>query len=92
MAAPKPDTSHVPTILGQSVVEVVYARSKRLRCVISIDAAGIYRVRTDFWDTSDWDIVGEAFWVEQHSGTLVDTLEHAKCLCLEHMHELMSQE
>ncbi len=90
MKAQKPDTSNVPSIIGQTVVEIIYAQSKKVRCVITVDATGIYRVRTDFWDTSDWDVVGDAFWAEMHSGTLVDTFEHGKRLCFEHLHELRS--
>ena len=86
MDAPKPDTTHKPKIPGQTIVEVIYTRSKEMRCLITIDKEGIYRVRTEFWDTSDWDIVTEAFWSEQSSGTLVDNLEHARQICSEYLY------
>lgn len=82
---PKPDTSHQPRILGQDVVEVIYSSSNYVRGIISRDARGIYRVRTEFWDTGDWDIARIAYWGQEHIGTFADTLENARKLCQEQM-------
>jgi len=85
--APDPDTTHQPSIAGQSVVEVIYARSQRERAIITRDAQGIFRVRTEFWDTSDWEVAAAAYWCQQHLGTFTDTLAHARQLACEHLHE-----
>jgi hypothetical protein len=82
---PHPDTSHWPTIVGQEVVEILYSASKLVRGIITKDSRGIYRVRTEFWDTGDWEIARVAYWCEEHVGTFTDTLENARQLCGEHM-------
>ena len=71
--------------MGQEVVEVLYSPSNYLRGIITIDPQGIYRVRTEHWDTSDWYIAGSAYWAQDHLGTFTDTLENARKLCKEKM-------
>lgn len=84
---PKPDKSLIPTpIAGQRIAEINYSESSKVRCIVTVDEDGIFRVRTEFWDTSDWDIVSMAFWAEGHSGIFTDTLEQARVLCSEYMH------
>ena len=80
---PKPDISSKPSIAGQEVVEIIYSPSNYVRGIISRDPRGIFRVRTEFWDTGDWDIARVAYWGQEHIGTFVDTLENARKLCQE---------
>lgn len=82
---PKPDTSHRPTIIGQEVVEIIYSPSNYVRGIITRDSRGTYRVRTEFWDTGDWEIAQVAFWSQEHLGTFTDTLDNARKLCREQM-------
>ena len=83
MPPPKPDISHKPTIMNQEVMEIIYSPSNYVRGVITRDSRGIYRVRTEFWDTGDWDVARAAYWAQEHLGTFVDTLENARELCRE---------
>jgi len=50
---PSPDLSHNPRVIGQKVIEVMYSPSNLVRGIITIDANGVYRIRTEFWDTRD---------------------------------------
>jgi hypothetical protein len=67
----------------------MYSPTNRVRGIITIDPNGVYRIRTEFWDTSDWD-VGAAYWAHDHLGTLTDTLENARILCRERMLQTVS--
>jgi hypothetical protein len=82
---PPPNTSHKPSIAGETVVELLYSPSQRERGIITLDAQGLFRVRTDFWDVSDWDFIREAYWCQKHIGTFTDTLTSARTLCLERL-------
>lgn len=73
--------------MGQEVVEVIYSPSNSVRGKITKDSAGVFRVRTQFWDLSDWELVGMAYWSQEHLGTFTDTLENARKLCGELMSE-----
>lgn len=84
-SAPKPDTSDRPTIVGQEVVEIIYSTSNYVRGIIARDSHRTYRVRTEFWDTGDWEIAQAAFWAQEHLGTVTDTIENARKLCREQM-------
>ena len=53
---PPPDMASRPSIVGQTVVEVMYSPSHDIRGIITVDSTGLYRVCTEYWDTSDWDI------------------------------------
>ena len=83
--APQPDTEHRPTIAGQTLVEVNYSENSHVRGIITLDANGVYRVRTEFWDTGDWEVAGVAYWGHAHLGTFADTLDNARALCREAM-------
>jgi hypothetical protein len=86
MVRPSPDTSHEPHIAGQTVVEISYSASKLARGIITVDSQGIYRVRTEYWDTRDWDSGGSPFWPPAHAGTFTDSLQKARQLCRERLH------
>jgi len=85
VAPPAPDTSHQPTLLGQSVVEVMYSASSTVRGIVTIDPQGLYRVRTEYWEVRDWAEGHVAYWYQDHMGTFTDTLENARKLCREHI-------
>ena len=87
---PSPDISRNPQIAGQTVVEVIYSPSNLVRGIITVDAHGVYRIRTEFWDTRDWDVAGAAFWAQAHLGTFTDTVENARTLCRERMLETVA--
>jgi hypothetical protein len=81
---PLPDTMSPPDVAaGQTVVGVVYSRSNRLRAVTSVDASGLYRVKTEFWNVSDWEVARFADWSCDHEGTFTDTADNAQKLSLE---------
>jgi len=82
---PPPDTENRPTIVGQTVVDVIYSATNTVRGIISVDSNGVYRVRTEFWDTGDWLTARVAFWNQGHLGTVTDTLDSARLLCRERM-------
>ena len=82
---PKPDTSDKPSIAEQEVVEIIYSASNHVRGIITRDTRGIYRVRTEYWSTGDWEIARVAYWQQEHVGTFTDTLENARKLCREWM-------
>jgi hypothetical protein len=82
---PAPNTERRPVFVGQTVVEVIYSETNQIRGIITVDARGAYRVRTEFWDTGDWDVARVAFWNSAHVGTFTDTLDNARVLCLDHM-------
>ena len=65
----------------------MYGASNLVRGIITADAHGVYRIRTEFWDTRDWDVAGAAFWEQDHLGTFTDTVENARVLCRERMRE-----
>jgi len=87
---PSPDRAQQPKAIGQTVIEVTYSTSNLARGIITVDAQGVYRVRTEFWDTSDWDSGGTPFWAPAHGGTFTDSLEKARQLCRERLHETVS--
>jgi hypothetical protein len=84
---PPPNTGHKPSVAGQTVVEVIYSQSNNVRGIITVDSNVVYRVRTEFWDTGEWDAAGVAFWSQGHLGTFTDTFENARILCSERMAE-----
>jgi len=81
MFHPPPDISRSPRIAGQTVVEVIYGHANRVRGIITIDERGVYRVRTEVWDTGDWDVAGAAFWSHMSGASFTDTLESAREIC-----------
>jgi hypothetical protein len=84
---PSPDRSQQPKVISQTVIEVTYSPSSLARGIITVDTQGVYRIRTEFWDTRDWDSGGAPFWALAHSGTFTDTLANARQLCRERLHE-----
>jgi hypothetical protein len=82
---PPPDTSSEVNISGQTVVEVSYDESRCHRAIITRDAADIYRVRTEVWDTTYWEELQTAFWYPRQHGTFTDTLDSARLLASEHL-------
>jgi hypothetical protein len=66
---------------------VSYSQSNHVRGIITVDSNGVYRVRTEFWETGDWHPAGIAFWSQWHLGTFTDSLENARMLCRERMAE-----
>jgi hypothetical protein len=82
---PSPDTSGEVCISGQTVVEVSYDESRCHRAIITRDDTGIFRVRTEVWDTSCWNELQTAFWCQRHLGTFTDTLDSARLLASEHL-------
>ena len=83
--APPPDKAYVRQFDGQTVVEVLYSPSDCERAIITRDELGVYRIRIEFWDTSDWERVGEAFWWHRFSGSLTDSFETAQQLAREYL-------
>ncbi len=66
---------------GLEVVEVIYSDDKRYRVAILRDEKGVFRVHRFRWATEDWDIVREAFWIQDDAfNTITDNLENAKRL------------
>jgi hypothetical protein len=57
---------------------VIYAHANRVRGIITVDERGIYRVRAEVWNTSDWDVGGSPFWDLVSAGIFADTLERAR--------------
>jgi hypothetical protein len=47
----------------------------------------MFRVRTEFWDVSDWEVASAAYWCKNHLGTFTDSLDSARRLAREHLHE-----
>jgi len=82
---PDPDRSPILGSLDHGVIETIYSASGHVRGIISRDSRGVFRVCTEFWDTSDWEAAGQAFWAEEYAGILTDTLERARELCWEHI-------
>jgi|SRR6185369_14067314 hypothetical protein len=80
---PAPDESRMPAVAGQTIVEVMYSPSRRVRGIITVDDKGVFRVLTQFWDTSDWGVVRSAFWAPGHLGSFTDTKDRALSLCRE---------
>jgi hypothetical protein len=86
-APPPPDIEGGPTIAGQTLVEVIYSVGNHIRGIITVDPKGLYRVRTEVWDTGDWDSARIAFWNQGLLGTITDTLDNARVLCHERIAE-----
>lgn len=82
---PPPDTTSDVCVSGQTVIEVSYDESQFHRAIITRDTAGVYRVRTEVWDTTHWDELQTAFWCQGHLGTFTDTLDSARLLASEHL-------
>lgn len=78
MPHPPPDISRNPSTGGYTLVEVIYAHANRVRGIVTVDERGVYRVRTELWDTSDWDVGGSPFWSHVFGPAFTDTLERAR--------------
>jgi hypothetical protein len=79
---PRPDTRQ-PRLVAQTIVDVVYSASGSDRAIIGLGSDGVYRVRTEHWNVSEWYSDGLAFWSQCHLSTFTDTLEDAKRLAEE---------
>jgi hypothetical protein len=77
---PPPDVAHQPSFPGQRIVEMIYSDSKRERAIITVDESGDYRIRVQWWDTSDWKAGYGAFWYGHDIGSHTDSIERARKL------------
>lgn len=80
---PAPDVAHQPSFVGQRVVETIYSESRNIRAIITADDIGIYRIYSEFWDTSDWKAGHGAFWSGGGTGSRTDSVERARELAHE---------
>jgi hypothetical protein len=78
---PQPDVSQQRSFPGQRVIETIHSQSKR--AFITIDDAGLYRIKIERWDTSDWKEWQQAFWRGEAVSSYADTLERARDLAKE---------
>lgn len=81
---PPPDVHSIPRYHSESVLEIVFSRTKERRAVICRDGEGLYRVHTDYWCIADFDFIGEGYWAQDDRfATITDTPERAKQLAHE---------
>lgn len=81
---PPPDVTTQPRLTSETVLELLFSRTNQFRLVISRDRRGLFRIHRDKWCVSDWDIIGEAFWIQDgHFVTMTDTLASARQLARE---------
>lgn len=85
---PPPDTESWPSYISEEVHELIFSDSKERRAVITEDTQGLFRVHTDYWCLSDFDYIGEGYWVQDdHFATITDTIENARKLAREALHK-----
>jgi hypothetical protein len=83
---PPPDTSALVPVCGQQVVEEFFSQDKWQRISILRDDRGIFRVRSFRWCIEDWEVAGQAFWMQDDAmNTMTDTLEDARRLAGEYL-------
>jgi hypothetical protein len=84
MSYPAPDVGQAPRF-GDScrVVETVYGPENRSRVSISVDSAGTYRIHPEFWDVTDFEIIGYAYWNSVSASSLANDLDIARGLAAE---------
>jgi hypothetical protein len=79
-----PDTRHTPSYFGEVVVEILYSTHDEFRAIITERPEGIFHVRKEKWDLSDWDIIRKGYWIPQDRGTtFTDRIETAQALARE---------
>jgi len=77
MKVPPPDLTQTPTHLDFAVAEVIYAEDKQVRAVVTKDRQNLYRVFPEFWDVSDLETIGEAYWNRCDHQGITDDIEIA---------------
>ena len=79
-----PDPSIPPTYPGETVVEVIYSKSRSIRVVITQETR-TFRVHRQEWEAP---YAGSASWLPADTwATFTDSLERARGLAQEHLRE-----
>ncbi len=79
-----PNTSHIPSLVNGTVVEIFYSQHNEFRAIILKRSDGTFQIWKEKWDLSEWDFIGEGFWNPQDPGTtFTDQIETARVLARE---------
>lgn len=90
---PAPDMSAVLRTSGRKMVKELWSTDHTRRVLILQRKEGTFTYAVFLWDTSDWDTVGRAFWMEQTKlNTVTDSAASAERIAREEFSDLKETE
>ncbi|MCI0535438.1 MAG: hypothetical protein L0Z50_09420 [Verrucomicrobiales bacterium] len=72
-------------VADQAIVDTLLSRSGDRRLIITVDAADLYRVYEEHWNTTWIGDGGSAFWSRNGPMHFTDSIEDARRVASEHL-------